>query len=54
MKFIGKFDVPMRSPTLEELVEQERLRKLRAYNREKSRRYSDKKKLEKLEKQDIA
>ena len=54
LKFIGKFDVPMRLPTPEELVEQERLRKLRAYNREKSRRYSEKKKLEKLEKQDIA
>ena len=54
LKFIGKFDVPMPEPTPEELAEQERLRKLRAYYREKSKRYSEKKKLEKLKQQDIA
>ena len=37
LKFIGKFDVPLRPPTLEELAEQERKRKRRAYNREKQR-----------------
>lgn len=54
LKFIGKFDVPMPEPTPEELAEQERERKRRAYHRERTKRYSEKKKLEKLKQQDIA
>lgn len=47
LKFIGKFDVPMRSPTPEELAEMEERRKQRAYYREKTRRYAARKKQEK-------
>ena len=47
LKFIGKFDVPMPEPTPEELAEQERLRKRWADSRERTKRYSEKKKLEK-------
>ncbi len=42
LKFIGKFDVPMPEPTPEELAEQEKQRKRRAYNREKARRAREK------------
>ena len=44
LKFIGKFDVPLPEPTLEELAEQERLRKKREKQREYSRRSREKKK----------
>ena len=47
LKFIGKFDVPMPEPTLEELAEMEKRRKQRAYYREKTRRYAARKKQEK-------
>ena len=49
LKFIGKFDLPMAEPTPEELAEQEKERKRRAYNRERSRKYYWKKKRAKLE-----
>jgi DNA invertase Pin-like site-specific DNA recombinase len=44
LKFIGKFDVPMPELTPEEIAEQEKQRQLRAYYREKQRRYAAKKK----------
>ena len=53
LKFIGKFDVPMPEPTPEELAEQERLRKRRANSRERTKRYSEKKKLEKQNQENI-
>ena len=53
LKFIGKFDVPMPELTPEELAEQERLRKRRANSRERTKRYSEKKKLEKLDQENI-
>ena len=40
LKFIGRFDVPMPEPTLEELAEEERRRKHRARNRATVRRRS--------------
>ena len=43
LKFIGKFDVPLPEPTLEELAEQEALRKKREKRREYSRRSREKK-----------
>ena len=46
LKFIGKFDVPQPEPTAEELEKLEKDRQRRAYNREKSRRYAQKKKQE--------
>ena len=49
LKFIGKFDLPMAEPMPEELAEQEKERKRRAYNRERSRKYYWKKKRAKLE-----
>lgn len=48
LKFIGKFDVPMRSPTPEELAELEKQRKQRAYFRERSRRQREREKQRKL------
>ena len=50
LKFIGKFDVPLPEPTLEELAEQEALRK----KREKQREYSRKSYEKKLKKQQAA
>lgn len=44
LKFIGKFEAPMPEPTAEELAEQEKQRQLRAYYREKTRRYNQLKK----------
>lgn len=43
LRFIGKFDAPMPEPTPEELAEQEEKRKLRAKQREYSRRSREKK-----------
>jgi hypothetical protein len=44
LKYNGKFDVPMPELTPEEIAEQEKQRQLRAYYREKQRRYAAKKK----------
>lgn len=44
LKFIGKFDAPIPEPTLEELAEQEKLRRKRERQREYSRRSYEKKK----------
>lgn len=44
LKFIGKFDVPLPEPTLEELAEMEKVHQRRAYYREKARRAREKKK----------
>jgi site-specific DNA recombinase len=46
LKFIGKFDVPLPEPTLEELAEEEKQRKRRAYAREWYRRKKEQKRLE--------
>ena len=43
LRFIGKFDIPIPEPTPEELAEQEEKRKLRAKQREYSRRAREKK-----------
>ncbi len=48
LKFIGKFDVPLPEPTPEELAKQEKLRKQRAYYRERSKRERDRKTQKKL------
>ena len=48
LKFIGKFDVPMRSPTPEELDKMEKQRKRRAYFRERSKRQREREKQKKL------
>lgn len=52
LKFIGKFDVPMRSLTPEELAEQEALRKKRAKKAEYNRRYMAKRR-QRLEQQNM-
>ena len=41
LKFIGRFDVPMPEPTPEELAQQEKLRRRRARDREKLRRWRE-------------
>jgi len=48
LKFIGKLDVPLPEPTPEELAEQEKLRKQRAYYRERSKRERERRKQKKL------
>lgn len=45
LKFIGKFDVPMPDPTLEELAEEERRRKKRIKDHEKYLRRKERKRL---------
>ena len=47
LKFIGKFDVPLPEPTLEELAEIEKVRQRRARGRENTRRYTERKRQEK-------
>ena len=47
LKFIGRFDVPMPEPTPEELAQQEKLRRRRARDREKLRRWREKVRQEK-------
>ena len=44
LKFIGKFDVPMPEPTLEELAEMEKQRKRRAYYRERGKQQRERQK----------
>ena len=50
LKFIGKFNLPQREPTEEELAAMERARKVRARHRESCRRYRERKKQLKAEK----
>ena len=51
LKFIGKFDVPLPEPTVEELAEMEKQRKQRAYYRERSKRQRERDKQKKLSEQ---
>lgn len=53
LKFIGKFDVPMPEPTVEELEQAEKERQLRIKHQEAAKRYREnrKKKLEEKKKQ---
>ena len=46
LKFIGKFEVPAPEPTPEELAEQEKRRKLRAYYRKRNARNKERKQKE--------
>ena len=50
LKFIGKFDLPQREPTEEELAAMEKARKVRARQRENCRRYRERKKQREAEK----
>ena len=50
LKFIGKFDLPQREPTEEELAAMEKARKVRARQRENCRRYGERKKQREAEK----
>ena len=52
LKFIGKFDVPLPEPTVEELAEMEKQRKQRAYYRERSKRQREWDKQKKLSEQE--
>ena len=51
LKFIGKFDPPMPELTEEEIKQQERAKKRRAYYRERGRRWRAKEKEKRLQEQ---
>ena len=52
LKFIGKFDPPMPELTEEEIRQQERAKKRRAYYRERGRRWRAKEKEKRLQEQE--